>query len=123
MEGSGQDRYDGIPVVELPITEVDVPDPTHLRRSLRYPGALDIDPVAAIEASRDVGGLIARDPRSRSGEAVRIIGYSPSSDRLLVVVLIPHDHPPTGLWHVATAWPANTADRDRYSATQEEEQP
>jgi hypothetical protein len=46
-----EDVYDGIPVVELPIRDVDVPDPAHLRRSERYPGAVDIAPEEAIEAA------------------------------------------------------------------------
>jgi hypothetical protein len=52
----GEELYDGIPVVDLPVTEVDVPDPGHLRRSLRYPGEVDIDPVAAVEAALDLHG-------------------------------------------------------------------
>jgi hypothetical protein len=31
-----EDLSDGIPVADLPVTEVDVPEPVHLRRSLRY---------------------------------------------------------------------------------------
>ena len=58
----GIDRYDGIPVVDLPISEVDVPDPAHLQRSLRYPGAMDLEPEAAVEAALDPDALIARDP-------------------------------------------------------------
>lgn len=64
------DIYDGIPVVDLPVTDVDVPDPSHLRRSLRYPNAVDVDPVAAIEAALDPRALIARDVKSRTGEAI-----------------------------------------------------
>lgn len=115
------DRYDGIPVVDLPITTIDVPDPVHLRRSTRYPGAIDIDPAAAIEAGLDPRALIARDPRSRTGEAIRVIGYSALADRLLVVVMIPHEHPPSGLWHIATAWPANGIERQLYATGDEEE--
>jgi hypothetical protein len=117
-----EDHYDGIPVVDLPISTIGVPDPAHLRRSTRYPSAIDIDPAAAIEAGLDPRGLIARDPRSHTGEAIRVIGYSPLAGRVLVVVMIPHEHPPTGLWHVATAWPANTTERQLY-ASDEEEQP
>lgn len=110
------DHYDGMPVVDLPITTIDVPDPAHLQRSLRYSGATDIDPAAAIEAGLDPRGLIARDPRSRTGEAIRVIGYSPTAASVLVVVMIPHQHPPTGLWHVAAAWPANNSERRLYAA-------
>ncbi|MGH4019304.1 MAG: hypothetical protein ACRDT0_08725 [Pseudonocardiaceae bacterium] len=69
-----EDLYDGVPVVNLPVFEVDVPDPVHLHRSLRYPNAVDVDPAAAIEAALDPCGLIARDPKSRTGEAIRIVG-------------------------------------------------
>lgn len=119
---AADDRYDGIPVVDLAIDEVDVPDPVHLRRSLRYPGAVDIDPASAIEAARDERGLIARDPRSRTGEAIRIVGYSATAGRVLVVVLLPESHPPTGRWHVATAWPADRSLRAAYAATAEDEE-
>jgi hypothetical protein len=117
----GEELYDGIPVVDLPVTEVDVPDPVHLRRSLRYPGEIDIDPAAAVEAALDLRGLIALDPRSRTGEAVRVIGFSPTAERLLVVVLLPDGHPPTGLWHVVTAWPAGRGLWAAYAASDEEE--
>lgn len=85
---------------------MDVPDPAHLRRSDRYVGAVDIEPEHAIEAVFDPRRLVARDPKSRTGEAIRVLGYSAGIDRLLVVVLVPDSHPPRGLWHVATAWPA-----------------
>jgi hypothetical protein len=71
----GEDLYVGIPVVDLPVTEVDVPDPVHLRRSQQYQGEIDIGPAAAVEAALDPRGLIARDPRSRTGEAVRVVGF------------------------------------------------
>lgn len=117
----GEERYDGIPVTDLPVTEVDVPEPVHLRRSLRYPGEADIEPEAAAEAALDLRGLIARDPRSRTGEAVRAVGFSPTAGRLLVVVLLPDDHPPTGRWHVVTAWPAGRELRAAYAAADQEE--
>jgi len=121
MAVEGEDLYDGTPVVGLPITEVDVPDPVHLRRSLRYPGEADIEPAAAVEAALDQRGLIARDPQSRTGEAVRVVGFSSIAGRLLVVVLLPDGHPPAGLWHVVTAWPAGRGLRAAYAAADEEE--
>jgi len=117
------DAYDGIPVVNLPIWEVDVPDPAHLRRSERYAGALDIAPDEAIEAALDPRALVARDPKSRTGEAIRVVGYSPAAGRVLVVVLLPHEHPPAGLWHVATAWPADSRLRERYASDADAEEP
>jgi hypothetical protein len=108
------DVYDGIPVDELPITEADVPDPAHLRRSARYLGARDVDPDAAMEAALDPDGLVARDSSSRTREAILVVGYTPTADDVLVVVLLPDDHPPTGLWHVVTAWPADRRRRTAY---------
>lgn len=116
----GDEVYDGIPVPELTFSEVDVPDASHLQRSRRYSGALDIQPLAAIEAAMDASALVARDPNSATGEAIRTIGYSPTAGRVLVVVLIPDRHPPDGRWHVATAWPANPQQRQIYNNSDEE---
>lgn len=116
-----EDLYDGIPVADLPVTDIDVPEPGHLRRSQRYQGEIDIEPAAAVEAALDPGGLIARDPRSRTGEAIRVVGFSAIAGRLLVVVLLPDGHPPVGLWHVVTAWPAGRGLQAAYAATDEEE--
>lgn len=100
MEG---DLYDGLPVDRLPIDAVDVPDEAHLRRSARYRGAVDIEPEHAVKAVFDPRRLVARDPKSRTGEAIRVVGYSAGMGRLLVVLLVLDGHPPGGLWHVATA--------------------
>ncbi|MFD9889484.1 hypothetical protein ACFWY9_09095 [Amycolatopsis sp. NPDC059027] len=110
----GGDLYDGIPVDQLSFEAVHVPDPEHLRRSLRYPGALDIEPEHAVEAALDPDRLVARDPSSRTGESIRVIGYSAGMDRVLVVVLVPEGHPPQGVWHVATAWPGDKRIRQIY---------
>lgn len=118
MEG---DLYDGVTVDRLPIDAVDVPDPAHLRRSYRYRGAVDIEPEHAIEAVFDPRRLVARDPKSRTGEAIRVIGYSAGMDRVLVVVLVPDGHPPSGLWHVATAWPADSGMRRVYGGKERED--
>lgn len=42
-------------------------------------------------------------------------------DGVPVVVLIPDNHPPSGLWHVATAWPANRDQRRTYTSRDEAE--
>ncbi|MDQ2882846.1 MAG: hypothetical protein M3Y48_17115 [Actinomycetota bacterium] len=65
--------------------------------------------------------LVARDPKSRTGEAIRVIGYSAGMDRVLVVVLVPDGHPPSGLWHVATAWPADSGMRRVYGGKESED--
>lgn len=59
-------------MVALPVIKVDVPDPAHLRRSLRYPNAVDLDPVAAIEAALDP----ASSPGTLSPALVRRSGSS-----------------------------------------------
>jgi hypothetical protein len=84
-------------------------------------GAVDIAPEEAIEAALDPRALIARDPKSGSGEAVRVVGYSAAAGRVLVVVLLPHEHPPRGLWQVATAWPADRRLREAYAADLDEQ--
>ena len=117
------DLYDGIPVEQLPIEEVNVPDPAHLRRSLRYPSALDIEPEHAVEAIFDPQRLIDRNLASRTGEAVQVVGYSPGMGRILVVLLVPNEHPPLGLWHIATAWPADRRTREHYRANERAEGP
>lgn len=109
MEG---DFYDGMPVDRVPIEAVDVPDPAHLRRSDRYVGAVDIEPEHAVEAVFDPRRLVARDPKSRTGVAIRVVGYS--------VVLVPDGHPPRGLWHVAMAWPAERRLRDLHGRKESE---
>ncbi len=115
------DLYDGVPVDRLPIDAVDIPDEAHLRRSDRYSGAVDIEPEHAVEAVFDPRRLVARDPKSRTGEAIRVVGYSAGMDRMLVVVLVPDGHPPGGLWHVATAWPADSRMRRVYGGKESED--
>ena len=77
--------YDGLPVDRLPIDAVDVPDQAYLRRSDRYRSAVDIEPEHAIEAVFDPCRLVARDPKSCTGEEIRVVGYSAEMDRVLVV--------------------------------------
>lgn len=59
----------------------------HLRRSDRYSGA-DIEPEHDVAAVFDPRRLVARDPKSRTGEAIRVVGYSAGMGRVLVVVLV-----------------------------------
>lgn len=64
--------------------------------------------------------LVARDPKSRTGEAIRVVGYLAGMGRVLVVLLVPDGHPPSGLWHVAPAWPADGRTRRIYSGRSED---
>lgn len=113
-------QYDGLPMDGLPIEDVSWPDPTHLQRSTRYPNEEDITPDHATEAALDTHRLIGPDRTSRTGESIRIIGYSPTAGRVLVVALLPTEHPPAGQWVGVTARPANRAERLAYLAAQEE---
>ena len=82
---------------------------------------MDIEPEHAIKAVFDPRRLVARDPKSRSGKAIRVVGYSAGMDRVLVVVLVPDGHPPGGLWYLATAWPADSGMRRLYSGKESED--
>ncbi|ETZ40469.1 MULTISPECIES: transposase [Mycobacterium avium complex (MAC)] len=50
------------------------------------------------------------DPKSRSGKSSRFIGYSPTAERLLVVIVVDHH----GQHYGANCWPANPTDQRIY---------
>ncbi len=78
------------------------------RRSDRYPGAVDIEPVWTLEAAVDPRRVVRNpDPKSHSG-AMRLIGYSPSAGFVLTVIIDPVDM--AGV----TAWKTRGADLRRY---------
>jgi hypothetical protein len=58
------------------------------------------------------------DPASRSGQSVRVIGYSRSARDILVVILVAPDvdetEQPSGEWWGANAWVASPRDRRLY---------
>ncbi|WP_166354364.1 hypothetical protein [Phytoactinopolyspora limicola] len=59
---------------------------------MRHPGDIDLAPEWATEAALDEERLVlAPDPSSKSGTSIRIVGYSPSANRILVVILVPKD--------------------------------
>jgi len=105
--------YDGIPLSELPITAVDWEyrcEYIRTRSKRKGPDEFDVEPEWATEAVLDPQAVIRRDRASRSGEGLRLTGFSAGADRVLVVILIPKEHPPTGDWWGVNAWSAN--DRD-----------
>ncbi|WP_203454585.1 hypothetical protein [Jiangella aurantiaca] len=61
------------------------------------------DPLAAV---------LDPDPKSKSGDSIRVIGYCPSRDELLTVIVV-RDPEVTWLWG-ANGWPSNTTDRREY---------
>lgn len=71
---------------------MDDEDVAHLRsRSTRYPGAVDIEPIWTLEAQADTHRVI-RDPDPKSRVAyVRLIGYSPTADFVITVIVDPDD--------------------------------
>ena len=83
-----------------------------------------IEPTWAEEAVVDAHAVWLRpDPASRSGESVRVIGWSGSAGDVLTVILvttrIDPSEPPRGDWWGSNAWVANDQDRRLYG---EEEQ-
>ncbi|KAA8954330.1 MAG: transposase [Mycobacterium sp.] len=50
------------------------------------------------------------DPKSRSGKSSRFIGFSPTADRVLVVIVVGHEDRQYG----ANCWPANLTDQRTY---------
>jgi hypothetical protein len=78
-----------------------------------------IEPAWADEAVNDDHGIwLVPDPASRSGHAVRLIGYSPSAAAVLTVILVAADadpdEPPDADWWGSNAWRANDRDYRLY---------
>jgi uncharacterized DUF497 family protein len=66
----------------------------------------------ADEAVADIDALwFGPDPSSRSGQSVRVIGYSHSRRAILTVILVRRDD--GGFWG-ANGWESNCSDRRRY---------
>lgn len=81
----------------------------HIRsRSSRYPGAGDIEPAATLEAWSDADRIVHDpDPKSEWGY-LRVIGYSPTAEAVLTVIIRPSDR--SGV----TAWRTRGADLRAY---------
>ncbi|WP_461143057.1 hypothetical protein [Salinifilum aidingensis] len=77
----------------------DEEDAAHIRhRSLRYPGALDLEPEWTQEAAADPDRLVfAPDPRSRVGYT-RVVGFSPGADCVLTIIVDPEDDSGVTAW-------------------------
>ena len=66
----------------------------------------------ADEAVTDIDALwFDPDPHSKSGQSVRVIGYSHSRQAVLTVILVRRDG--GGYWG-ANGWESNSSDRRRY---------
>jgi hypothetical protein len=78
-----------------------------------------IEPAWADEAVNDDHAIwLVPDPASRSGRAVRVLGYSPSAAAVLTVILVSADadpdEPPDADWWGSNAWRANDRDYRLY---------
>lgn len=71
--------------------------------------------VTTAEADEAVAGIDAvwfdPDPHSKSGQSVRVIGYSHSRQAVLTVILVRRDE--GGYWG-ANGWESSSSDRRRY---------
>lgn len=111
-------RFYGIAPEDLPIDDVDWEHRgAYIRtRSTRRPGDFDVEPEWATEAAFDEFRRVAApDPASKTGESIRVVGYSQSADRVLVVILRPKRLPSIdGSWWGVNAWAANSTAMRRY---------
>jgi hypothetical protein len=81
-------------------------------RSNRRQGEVNIEPAWADEAVNDLeAAWLDPDPKSKSGKSARVIGYSPTADMIITVILLPKQS--RGWWGV-NAWRANSVDERIY---------
>jgi len=114
------EAYDGTPIPELPIHQVDWEhrgEYVRTRSKRKGPDEFDVEPEWATGAVMDPRAVIRLDRASRSGEGLRVPGRSAAAGRVLVVILIPKEHPPTGAWWGVNPWSANDRDRADYEET------
>lgn len=82
-------------------------------RSHRRAGEVDIEPTWADEAVSDPDAAwLDPDPKSKSGRSARVIGYSPTAEMIITVILVPKADTPG--WWGANAWQANRNDERIY---------
>jgi hypothetical protein len=111
------EEYDGIPVHEVPIEEVDWlhrGDYIRCRSARKGRKEFDVEPAWAIEAVLDPGRLVVLDPASKSGRGLKVVGWSAGAGRVLTVLLISKTEPTDGHWWGVNAWAANSGDARRY---------
>jgi hypothetical protein len=114
-----EETYDGIAIPDLRVHSVTWTDAQaeHVRtRSSRYPGAVNLEPEWATEAAMDPKRRFGLDPASKTGEGIRVVGRSATSGQVLTVILIPEEHPPTGVWLGVTVWVTKGRDLRDYEA-------
>jgi hypothetical protein len=116
-------EYDGVPVAELSVEEVDW---THRGEYIRSRSArkgrqeFDVEPEWADEAVHDSRRALSLDTASKSHETIRVVGWSAGAGRVLTVILLPKDRPVAGAWWGVNAWEASERDRREYWDQREE---
>ena len=84
-------------------------------RSSRKSGDFDVLPVWADEAVNDPTRVwFEPDPAGKSGETIRVIGYSTGGGRILVVILIRKGDGEFGDFWGVNAWAANPSHQRKY---------
>lgn len=84
-------------------------------RSSRKQGDFDVLPTWADEAVNDPEAVwFDPDPASKSGESIRVIGYSTGAARILVVILVPKEAGEFGEFWGVNAWAANRSHQLKY---------
>jgi hypothetical protein len=107
-------EYRGVPIQGLRIDSVewtsDRAEHIRSRRKRHGPGEFDLEPEWATEAALDRHRLAGP---AMTGEALQVVGYSPSCGRVLKVWLIPDDMEAGG-WYGASACEANDTNKRTY---------
>lgn len=108
----GSADFDGVPLEDLVFETVGWTDSReHVEQRDVRKGSTEFAPRVewATEACADPNRLV-----TRTASAVIVIGYSPSCDRILRVVVQPVGHAAHGLWIGLTAHVAPTRQRTQY---------
>ncbi len=92
----------------------DEEDAAHIgSRSSRYPGATDIEPGWTLEAAADPARVVLDPDPKRRAAYTRLIGYSPSAQFVLTVIIDPED------FSGVTAWKTRGIDLRHYLQRQD----
>ena len=80
-------------------------------RSERHPGDVDIPVMWAAEAFNDTNGIVIDpDYNSKSGQSIRVVGLSETTECLITVIIVREE----GRFYGASAWRSNEFDKWLY---------
>jgi hypothetical protein len=111
------DTYDDIPYEDLLIEPVDCErygEYIRTRSFRKAPRSSTFTPNGPRRRPAIQGPLV-EPGRSRSGQTIRVIGWSEWAGRLLTVLLMGVDEPVAGEWEGINAWAANDDDQREYA--------